>query len=94
MIRVFIPYTSTTMTHEFDTIADYQAVLVDCFACSISSDECLKQLWFEATDERIETLKEYHREWDNADCDEEWATKEQEETMDKILEDCYEALCD
>jgi len=68
------------------TTKDYASELVLYFANSITSEKFCIEVWLEYTDDRRETLALASREWDNAECDPEWATQQQDEVMDNIIE--------
>lgn len=40
------------------------------------------------TDEQMQVMAIYNREWDSAECDPEGANSEQEQQLDKIVEEC------
>ena len=46
----------------------------------------------EMEDKITDILAEYNREWDNADCDEEGATQEQDKELDVIIEKCSKEI--
>ena len=68
--------------------------VVDYFANSITSSDFVQKhirpivTVSEDQEEKIsDILSEYNREWNNADCDAEGATKEQDAELDRIIED-------
>lgn len=75
--------------------------VVDYFANSItSSDFVEKQIRTIVTisedqEEKIcDIIAEYNRDWDNADCDAEGATQEQDAELDRIIDNCAKAIAD
>ena len=75
--------------------------VVDYFANSITSSDFVENHIRPITDVSEEQeskitdiLSEYNRDWDNADCDAEGATKEQDLELDSIIEKCAKAIVD
>ena len=73
--------------------------VVDYFANSINSSDFVQKhirpivTVSEEQEEKIsDILSEYNRDWDNADCDSEGATQEQDAELDRIIEKCSKAI--
>ena len=73
--------------------------VVDYFANSITSSDFVEKhikaivTVSEYQEKKIsDILSEYNRDWDNADCDSEGATKEQDAELDRIIEKCSKAI--
>lgn len=73
--------------------------VVDYFANSITSYNFVQKhirsivTVSEYQEKKIsDILSEYNRDWDNADCDSEGATKEQDAELDRIIEKCSKAI--
>ncbi len=73
--------------------------VVDYFANSISSSDFVQKhirpivTVTEEQEEKIgDIISEYNRDWDNADCDSEGATQEQDAELDRIIEKCSKAI--
>ena len=73
--------------------------VVDYFANSINSSDFVQKhirpivTVSEEQEEKIsDILSEYNKDWDNADCDSEGATKEQDAELDRIIEKCSKAI--
>lgn len=61
-------------------------LLIDYSGNIISSSELADKIGKTDNAEVANILKEFQREWDEAPCDEEGATKEQDAYIDSILE--------
>ena len=75
--------------------------VVDYFTNSITSSNFVQKhirsivTVSEEQEEKIsDILSEYNRDWYNADCDSEGATKEQDAELDRIIEKCSKAIAD
>ena len=75
--------------------------VVDYFSNSITSSDFVQKhiksivTVSEDQEEKIsDILSEYNRDWDNADCNSEGATKEQDAELDRIIEKCSKAIAD
>jgi hypothetical protein len=76
--------------------------VVDYFANSITSSDFVEKhirtivtVSEEQEEEKIiDILAEYNRDWDNADCDAEGATQEQDAELDRIIDNCAKAIAD
>ena len=73
--------------------------VVDYFTNSITSSDFVQKhiktivTVSEEQEEKIsDILSEYNRDWDNADCDSEGATKEQDAELDRIIDKCSKAI--
>lgn len=73
--------------------------VVDYFANSITSSDFVQKhirpivTVSEEQEEKIsDILAEYNRDWDNADCDAEGATQEQDTELDRIINECSKAI--
>lgn len=73
--------------------------VIDYFANSISASNFIEKhiksitTVSDAQEEKIcNILSEYDREFANADCDEEGATREQDAELDRIIEKCANAI--
>lgn len=73
--------------------------VVDYFANSITSSDFVQKhirpivTVSEEQEEKIsDILSEYNRYWDNADCDSEGATQEQDAELDRIIDECSKAI--
>jgi len=69
--------------------------VVDYFANSIASSDfvenyirCIIPVSDEQESKITDILSEYNRDWNNADCDAEGATQEQDLQLDLIIEKC------
>jgi spore germination protein YaaH len=75
--------------------------VVDYFSNSITSSDFVEKhiktivTVSEEQEEKIcDILAEYNRDWDNADCDAEGATQEQDAELDIIIDNCAKAIAD
>ena len=75
-----------------NTTIDYASETVNYFSNSIDSEEFCLRCGLEYTSARCETLALAQKDWDNAECDDEWATAEQDEKLDAIIENTWNDL--
>ena len=73
--------------------------VVDYFANSITSSDFVQKhikpivkVSEEQAEKISDILAEYNRDWDNADCDAEGATQEQDIELDRIIDECSKAI--
>ncbi len=75
--------------------------IVDYFANSISASDFVDKfirpiinVTEEQEGEITNIMAAANRDWDNADCDSEGATQEQDAELDRIIEECSKAIAD
>lgn len=71
---------------------DYPEIIISYFANDMWVEECLDALGFEVTNERCDLLAQAEREWNEEEVDEDWPTPEQDEVLDRIVENVWVAL--
>jgi hypothetical protein len=66
--------------------------VIEYFACILGINDFIKRLDVQVSEEQEEQianiLGEYSRQWDDAPCDDEGATAEQDANFDRIIDEC------